>query len=44
MVPILDQTMTNGLVDLVGFGIGVGFVTDEEVKVLDTAFGSEGGC
>ncbi len=39
VVPILDETMTDGLIDLVGFSVGIGFVADEEVEVFDAAFG-----
>lgn len=42
VIPVFDQAMTDGLVDLVGFGVGIGFVADEKVEVFNAAFGSEG--
>ncbi|KAI3480684.1 hypothetical protein L1887_57163 [Cichorium endivia] len=43
VVPVFDETVADGLVHLVGLCICVGLVADEEVEILDAAFGGERG-
>ena len=39
MVPVLDLTMADGVVDAIAWGlrVGDGLIADEEVKILDAA-------
>lgn len=39
VVPILDQSMLDRLVNLVRLGIRICFITNKEVKILDATLG-----
>ena len=43
VIPVLYLSVTNGVVDAIARSLGIGhsFIADEEVKVLDPAFGCE---
>ena len=43
VIPVLDLTMANGIVDAITrcLGIGKSFVSNEEVEVLNPALGGE---
>ena len=40
MIPIVNHSMSDGIVDAVAWrlGVGEGFIADEEVEVLNTPF------
>ncbi len=43
VVPVLDLTVADGVVDAIagGLGVGEGFIADEEVEVLDASLGRD---
>jgi hypothetical protein len=41
MIPVIYHSVANRIVDAIAWGLGVrkGFITDEEVKILDPTLG-----
>lgn len=37
VIPIIDESMTNRIMQPIGFRIGNGLVSDEEIKVLNSS-------
>jgi len=43
VIPIINHTVSDGIVDAVGLGVGHGFIADMEIEILDAALGGEVG-
>lgn len=39
MIPVIDHAMANGCVYAIDLGMGISFVTDVKVEILDASFG-----
>lgn len=41
VIPVLNHSMSNRIVHPVRFGVGNSFIANEEVQILNTAFGGK---